>query len=245
MKPVPERLAAIAAGERYYSTSKPCKNGHLAKRYTSTGKCSVCAVNISLRYQASHASEVAAYWHSEQGKQVKRASAKRAYHRDPDKANTRTVIWRKKNPDKVKLYNKVSSQRESAKQSHILASRRYYYRNVEWYKDRSRKWQLAHPQRRLETAKISNSERRARKAGNGGCHTMAEIEALGTKQKWQCANPDCTKSIKTNYHRDHIMPISRGGSDAIENIQLLCQKCNLTKHAKDPIEWAQSMGRLL
>ena len=41
------------------------------------------------------------------------------------------------------------------------------------------------------------------------------------------------------------MPVALGGGSEITNIQLLCEPCNLAKHAKHPIEWAQQMGRLL
>lgn len=34
-------------------------------------------------------------------------------------------------------------------------------------------------------------------------------------------------------------------NNAPENLQLLCPTCNLRKHAKDPIEWANELGLLL
>jgi hypothetical protein len=34
---------------------------------------------------------------------------------------------------------------------------------------------------------------------------------------------------KENIHYDHIIPHSRGGGDAPENLQILCRKCNLSK----------------
>ena len=33
-------------------------------------------------------------------------------------------------------------------------------------------------------------------------------------------------------HVDHVRPISRGGTDDLDNLQFLCPRCNLSKHAK-------------
>ena len=49
-------------------------------------------------------------------------------------------------------------------------------------------------------------------------------------QKNKCAI--CKSDISTSYHVDHIIPISKGGSNWPKNIQALCPPCNLSKHAK-------------
>ena len=36
------RKAALANGDKYYDTGKPCKNGHYSKKYTSSWSCVVC-----------------------------------------------------------------------------------------------------------------------------------------------------------------------------------------------------------
>ena len=36
---------------------------------------------------------------------------------------------------------------------------------------------------------------------------------------------------------DHILPITKGGSNNISNICLACWRCNLTKHARTLEEW--------
>lgn len=73
--------------------------------------------------------------------------------------------------------------------------------------------------------------RRNRKFNASGYHTFGEWENLKAQYNWTC--PACKKiepDIKLT--EDHIIPLSVGGSDNIENIQPLCKSCNCRKHAK-------------
>lgn len=95
-----------------------------------------------------------------------------------------------------------------------------------------------------EAAAPRNSARRARINGASGSYTKIQIDALYSKQQCKCAG--CGVRLHRGaFHRDHIEPLSLGGSNDIHNIQLLCQTCNQTKHAKDSVAWAQSIGRLI
>jgi 5-methylcytosine-specific restriction endonuclease McrA len=47
------------------------------------------------------------------------------------------------------------------------------------------------------------------------------------------------------YHMDHIVPISGGGTNYDENIQLLCAGCNVAKSNKDNLAFMQTKGYLL
>lgn len=102
-------------------------------------------------------------------------------------------------------------------------------------------WAKANPEKRR--AKERNRE--ARERGAEGSHTGEEITALLIRQRHRCAAPGCAASLRKVYHADHIQPLAKGGSNRISNIQLLCVAHNQAKSDRDPIEWAQSLGRLL
>ena len=70
-----------------------------------------------------------------------------------------------------------------------------------------------------------------------------EIKELKIKQNNRCYW--CSISIAKTYHIDHYEPLSKGGEHLIENIVLACPHCNMSKHDKDPIEFANKLGRLL
>lgn len=57
------------------------------------------------------------------------------------------------------------------------------------------------------------------------------IEQLLARQGWKCAC-GCGRSIRYDYHVDHIKPLAKGGEHAFHNWQLLAPICNLKKGAK-------------
>ncbi len=72
-----------------------------------------------------------------------------------------------------------------------------------------------------------NNRWRALKTNNGGTHTFGEWELLKTQYNWTCP---CCKRQNIEPTEDHIVPLIKGGSDNIENIQPLCKSCNCKKH---------------
>lgn len=74
----------------------------------------------------------------------------------------------------------------------------------------------------------ANKIRKVRLSFSNGSHTIYEWELL--KQQYNHTCPAC-KEIKS-LTKDHIIPLAKGGSNNIENIQPLCKRCNSKKHIK-------------
>ncbi|MEU6633832.1 HNH endonuclease [Streptomyces parvus] len=47
----------------------------------------------------------------------------------------------------------------------------------------------------------------------------------------------CAYCGESAEHLDHVMPLSRGGTDTEDNMVPACAKCNLSKGAKTLEEW--------
>lgn len=81
--------------------------------------------------------------------------------------------------------------------------------------------------------KKENSRRRRERNKNApGSHTIGEWETLKAQYNWTCPCCKAPESEK-KLTKDHIVALSKGGSNNIENIQPLCLRCNAKKHTDD------------
>ena len=89
-----------------------------------------------------------------------------------------------------------------------------------------RRWKRKNPERLAHL----KARRYALKKGAKGSHTFEEWEEMKKRYNYKCA--ECLEEKKLT--KDHIMPLSEGGSDYIANIQPLCRNCNSKKWKKIP-----------
>jgi len=82
----------------------------------------------------------------------------------------------------------------------------------------------------VSRAAFTQRIRRQRLETNGGKHSIEQWEELKANHKFACIKCKL-KEPEIKLTRDHILAISRGGTDDIKNIQPMCLKCNQSKWA--------------
>jgi 5-methylcytosine-specific restriction endonuclease McrA len=142
----------------------------------------------------------------------------KAYHEaHRDHRNAYTSEWSKENDrsEYLKAYRKANPpDPEALRLSRRLAKKKFKETYPELYKAEHK----AHKHARQ--ASIKNS---------GGKFTKEEWLALKESFGFQCPGcGTCTEHLSV----DHILPIDKGGSNWIWNIQPLCFSCNCKKHTE-------------
>lgn len=79
--------------------------------------------------------------------------------------------------------------------------------------------------------KLKNNRERILKLKVSGFHTVEQWEGLKKLAGYKCLACGLPEPV-IKLTRDHIIPISKGGSDLISNLQPLCLSCNVKKHTK-------------
>lgn len=142
---------------------------------------------------------------------------------------------KEKNRRKSKAWRLANPERHRANMFAWLA------KNAERRRAQTLAWQAANPQRAEEIRRGAERRRRARKLGAEGSHTEAEWLAVVELYGGRCAY--CAKKPK-RLTRDHVIPLSRGGTDHIDNVVPACSKCNIRKRAMTLEEYMPLIGML-
>lgn len=187
-------------------------------------RCKICVREVKRAYYESNRESI-------------KKKTNEYYHQNKDKIAVRTKASREKNKIERSLYDK---KRYAIMGEKIRERRRQYYkdnRSIEIVKNR--KNYLKNKERYYEKFKIwlsVNTERtkalkrayRVRKYSAEGSHTTQQWIELVEKYNYCCLK--CKKQFPIEkLTQDHVVPLSKGGSNYIENIQPLCRSCNTGK----------------
>lgn len=174
------------------------------------------------------------------------------YAENPEKGKESTRLWKEKNPKKVKEYGKLHGKLYREKNQDKLEEyfKLYRERNREILREKNKLWKKNHPRqlklwKKRNPGKVKEHNNRwvknnldkfrllqklcnYRRKGAKGSHTQGEWDLLKKQYGFTC--PKCKRSEpEIKLTEDHIIPISKGGANYIENIQPLCASCNSSK----------------
>lgn len=132
---------------------------------------------------------------------------------------------------------------EEKRESRQRTIRKYYQTNREKILDlfrerykknkgsilaRNKAWAAANPERIRALSLEGTNRRKARMLGADGSHTEQQWLELVEFCGGRCV---CCGEAKP-LTKDHIVPLTSGGSDNIENLQPLCRECNSSKRTQ-------------
>ena len=145
---------------------------------------------------------------------------------NPDKSREIAKRYYLKNKDKARERQRRSYERN--KEERRAKQRERYRENSEYYKNRARQYAKLHPDKK----RLYQSWRRVRIYSTGNLSTFIERQWRVVLFGSQCAY--CGGAYE---EMDHIIPLSKGGSDNPGNLVPACRRCNATKKTKEWKEW--------
>jgi len=162
---------------------------------------------------------------------------KKYYEQNKEKISLQKKEYDKNNKEKISLRRKEYYQLNKEKIS--LAHKKYHQKNYDALYAKQKEYNHTFIGKMIK----KNTRHKRRAIEKKGDVTTAQLMELqqNTKVCYWCG---CNlKNVKK--HLDHYIPLSKGGKHTLSNLVMSCSKCNQLKSSKDPIEFANSLGKLL
>lgn len=160
------------------------------------------------------------------------------YQLKKEEVTEQHAAWRKANPNYFKEWRKANPN----------YARDY---NPEYYnenKDKitTKKKEYEKTPKGMAVKKASSHRRRALERNASGTFNANQLIDLFNAQHGKCfyCDTQLNKSGADKYHADHFIPLSKNGSNDINNIVLTCPTCNLRKATMLPEDYYDKMIRL-
>ena len=218
---------------RVCGETKPATTEFFAPRTDRPGgarsECRICQASYHAAYNAAHHEEKrsynAAYHAAHREDKIAYNAAYYAAHREERIAYL--AAHRKESAASAAAYYAAHSVEIRARTAVYLSAHR----------DESAAYRASH---RAE-CRANEHNRYARERNSPGHHTGADIASIRAGQGNRCFW--CGEPLGVHWHLDHYIPLSRGGSNWPENLDVACASCNLHKSNMMPGEFLETLDR--
>lgn len=157
------------------------------------------------------------------------------YQKNKERLHAQNKAWREANKEQQQIQRKKSYEE---KRAHHLAEKRIYY-----LKNREKLRAAAKLNRHIH--RKNEDIRRARKfnATVGDTKVITAWEnRWRLKRRVRCYWCECEFDPK-EAHRDHVIPLAKGGEHSLSNLVISCGSCNSRKHARTLEKWNAELAQ--
>lgn len=154
-------------------------------------------------------------------------------HRKIQKLSAAAISTEQKHKTRTDTANRYARSEKGKKQGALWRER-----NREAINKAAKEQRKMHSER----YKAHTRHRRAKLKNIDGRHSHHDVLRIGNSQSWLCNACGCNLK-ETGHHVDHVVPISKGGTNWPSNLQLLCRSCNVRKSNKSFDVFMKEMGQ--
>jgi 5-methylcytosine-specific restriction endonuclease McrA len=205
----PSRLLGVPIGDGYKSRCKKCWNAQKRVERISNPKKHKDTARKYVEANREHIRELKRK-HQEQ---------------NPEKYDEALRKYREAHREEIN--QKARERRQQDLEHYREIGRKSREKHAEERNAYQRNYSRANPNKLT----LYTNNRRARKLKAVGSHTQEEWQELKAFYDFKCLR--CGKrEPEIKLTRDHVIPLTQGGTDGIDNIQPLCARCNSKKNHK-------------
>lgn len=199
--------------------------------------CKECRKKYRAEHKANIAESRARYNKTHREEIRERAKAKYTPHpiikQTEEERKAKQKQYRLNHREKIMEYGREYRRKNREKCCDL--TKRWIENNRDRIKEQKKQYRKDHPDKWKAQHKANKQKRRARIKGNGGTYTAIQLEECLAFFNYRCAYSG--EPLEKDYHIDHIVPLSKGGTNDIWNIVPSNREPNLDKSNKDLDGW--------